>query len=81
MPTFRTKPRTIEAARWTGQPLLDLPPWAQDPRYVAPSGIALYAYTTKGPVRVNRGDWLILGDKEVYPCTDAEFQRRYEAAE
>lgn len=81
MATYRTKPRTVEAVQWHGQSLLELPPWAQDPRYVAPSGIALYVYTKNGPIRVNRGDWLILGDKEVYPCTDRDFLERYEVAE
>lgn len=81
MPTFRTKVRTVEAVQWNGQPILDLPPWAQDPRYVQPSGIALYAYTTSGPVRVEKGSWLILGEKEVYPCLDIDFQKRYEPVE
>lgn len=81
MPTFKTKVRTVEAVQWNGQPILDLPPWAQDPRYLAPSGSALYAYTTSGPVRVERGSWLIQGDKEIYPCLDKDFKERYEAVE
>lgn len=78
MATYRSIPRTIEAFQWHGQPEAEWPLWAQDPRYLAKSGSALYAYTLNGPVRVNRGDWCILGDKEVYPCTDVEFHRRYE---
>lgn len=81
MPTFRTKPRMVQAVQWIDQSILELPSWAQDPRYVAPSGTALYAYTTSGPVRVEKGSWLIQGEKEVYPCLDKDFKERYEAVE
>lgn len=81
MPTFQTKPRTIQAVQWIGQPISELPLWAQDPQYLTPSGTALYAYTKNGPVRVNCSDWLIGGDKEIYPCTDEEFQKRYDPVE
>jgi hypothetical protein len=80
MTTYQTKIRTTEAVRWNGQPLLELPIWAQDPHLLQQSGSALYAYSKNGPVRVNRGDWLIQGDKEIYPCTDETFQRNYEPA-
>jgi hypothetical protein len=79
MPTFRTKIREVEAFQFNGQPLLEFPPWAQDPRYVAPSGIALYVYTTSGPVRVEKGSWIIRGEKELYPCLNQDFQERYES--
>lgn len=75
---YRTRPREVEAFRWEGQPLLDFPPWAQDPRYVSESGQVLYAYTKSGPVRVEQGDWLILGEREIYPCKDDVFQKNYE---
>ena len=78
MPMFRTKVREVEAFQFKGQPVEDWPLWAQDPRYLAVSGTGLYAYTKSGPVRVSRGDWLIAGDSEIYPCTDEEFQKRYE---
>lgn len=75
--TYRTKVRYAEAFRWTGQPRNEWPEWAT-PEFLEKSGSALYAYTTNGPVRVNRGDWCVLGDKEIYPCTDEEFHKRYE---
>jgi hypothetical protein len=75
--TYRTKVRFAEAFRWTGQPHTEWPEWATL-EFLAQSGSALYAYTKNGPVRVNRGDWVIQGDKEVYPCTDEEFKKRYE---
>lgn len=78
MATYRTRVRIIEAFRWQGQPRIDWPAWATM-ELLAESGSALYAYTHNGPVRVNRGDWCIWGEKEIYPCTDAEFNKRYEA--
>ena len=45
---------------------------------MAPSGTALYVYTTSGPVRVERGSWLIQGDREIYPCIHRDFKKRYE---
>lgn len=77
MATYHSKVRVIEAFRWTGQPRSVWPEWAT-PELLAESGSALYAYTTNGPVRVNRGDWCICGEKEIYPCTDAEFHKLYE---
>lgn len=75
--TYRTKVRYAEAFRWTGQPRSEWPAWATL-ELLSESGSALYAYTAHGPVRVERGNWCILGDKEIYPCTDADFQQRYE---
>jgi hypothetical protein len=75
--SYRTKVRVIEAFLWTGQPRSQWPQWAT-PELLAESGSALYAYTKNGPVRVNRHDWCILGDNEIYPCVDEEFCRRYE---
>lgn len=77
--TYRTKVRMIEAFRWQGQEESQWPTWAQDPRLLMRSGTGLYAYTKNGPMRVNRGDWVILGDNETYPCVDDEFHRRYES--
>lgn len=74
---YRTRVRTVEAFRWTGQPRCEWPEWATL-ELLQESGTALYAYTTNGPVRVHRGDWCIMGAKEIYPCTDAEFRQRYE---
>jgi len=68
----------IEAFRWNGQPEAEWPPWAT-PELLMRSGSALHAYTLNGPVRVNCGDWCIQGEKEIYPCTDEEFHKRYEA--
>jgi hypothetical protein len=75
--TYRTKVRTVEAFQWAGQPRSDWPIWAT-PELLIESGIALYANSKNGPVRALRTDWLILGDKEIYPCTDEEFKKRYE---
>ncbi len=75
--TYRTKVRTVEAFRWTGQPRIEWPQWAT-PELLAESGSALYAYTLNAPVRVHRGDWCIQGAKEIYPCTHEEFLKRYE---
>jgi hypothetical protein len=77
---YRTKPRLIEAFRWEGQTRNAWPAWAQDPTLLEYSGSCLYAYTKSGPVRASRGDWLILGDHEVYPCKPEVFERNYEAA-
>jgi hypothetical protein len=76
--TYRTRVRMIEAFRWNGQPRDEWPPWATV-ELLEESGIALYAQTLNGPVRVNRGDWCIQGEKEIYPCTDEEFHKQYEA--
>ena len=77
MAKYQTRIRVIEAFRWTGQHRSEWPEWAT-PELISESGTALYAYSLHGPIRVNRGDWCILGDKEIYPCTDEEFQKRYE---
>jgi len=75
--SYRTKVRIVEAFRWIGQPRESWPAWAT-PELLSESGSALYAYSLNGPVRVNRGDWCILGAKEIYPCTNEEFLKRYE---
>jgi hypothetical protein len=75
--TYQTKVRQVEAFRWIGQPHNTWPTWATA-ELLSESGSALYAYTLNGPVRVNRGDWCVLGDKEIYPCTNTEFLKRYE---
>jgi len=77
--TYRTKVRTIEAFRWEGQPRQQWPHWAT-PELLNESGSALYAYTTSGPVRVEKGSWVILGKNEAYPCIDKDFRERYELA-
>jgi hypothetical protein len=74
---YRTKVRTIEAFQWTGQPRSEWPAWATE-ELLEESGSALYAHTLNGPVRVFRDNWCIQGDREIYPCTDAEFRKRYE---
>jgi hypothetical protein len=74
---YRTKVRITEAFRWVGQPRVEWPEWAT-PALLSESGSALYAYTKNGPVRATKGDWLIRGDQEIYPCTDEEFRQRYE---
>ena len=75
---YRTKSRTIEAFRWEGQHSPDWPAWAQDPALLEYSGSCLYASTKNGPVRASRGDWLILGDHEIYPCKPEVFEKNYE---
>ena len=77
MPTYRSKVRIIEAFRWIGQQREHWPAWAT-PQLLEENGSALSAYTLNGPVRVNRGDWCIQGEKEIYPCTHEEFHKRYE---
>lgn len=77
---YKTKVRVIEAFHWTGQPRSEWPEWATPELLSESSHLGLYAYTKNGPVRVNRGDWCILGDKEIYPCTDEEFHKQYEEA-
>lgn len=74
---YQTRVRVVEAFRWQGQPRSEWPAWAV-PELLTESGSGLYAYTKNGPVRVNRGDWCILGDREIYPCTAEEFEKRYE---
>lgn len=78
---YRTRQRTVEAVRWEGQAIVDLPTWAQNPFLTEQSGSALSCYTKQGPVRANKGDWLILGEREIYPCSDEEFTKRYEPVE
>ena len=75
---YQTKIRLVEAFRWLGQGKSEWPEWATQQLLISESGSALYVYTLHGPARVNRGDWCILWDKEIYPCTDEEFQKRYE---
>ena len=75
---YRTRVRIIEAFRWMGQPRIEWPMWATM-ELLSESGSALYAYTKNGPIRVNKGDWCIQGEKEIYPCVDEEFHKRYEA--
>lgn len=77
MTTYRAKVRTIEAFRWVGQSREQWPAWATQ-ELLSESGSALYAYTKHGPVRVHRGEWLILRYPEIYPCTHEEFLKLYE---
>jgi len=74
---YRTKVRFAEAFQWMGQPRSEWPSWAA-PEFLSESGSALYAYTKNGPIRVLRGDWLVLGDKEIRPWPHEEFIEWYE---
>lgn len=76
MPRYRAKPREVEALQWMGQPWDIFPEAFQ--QWTSESGSAITCYTLNGPMRVEKGDWLILGEVEVYPCKSDEFEKRYE---
>lgn len=83
MPTFRTKPRTVEAFQWNGQELSQLPHWAKDPRYVellSQGPLGLRIYTKHGPVTIVRGMWLIQDDG-ITISLDEDFSKWFEAVE
>jgi hypothetical protein len=75
--SYRTKVRVVEAFRWLGQSEAEWPKWAT-PELLAQSGSALYAYTGLGPIRVHKGNWCVLADREIYPLADEVFRNRYE---
>jgi len=79
MPRYRTKPRQIEAFQWVGQPWDSFSEEFQV--WTAENGLALTCYTKQGPVRAEKGDWLIMGQDEVYPCKPDEFDQRYETVD
>jgi hypothetical protein len=78
MPRFRARPREVEAFQWQAE-LEDVP--ASFDAYVTPAGKTLLTcYTKQGPVQAAPGDWVILGDDEVYVRKPEEFEKRYELA-
>lgn len=82
---YTSRPVTIEAFRWGGQPLSDAPDWFKeaegrgDVEVLPSSGVDVV--TNEGVMRCNIGDWIIKGTEgELYPCKDSVFQRKYEPA-
>jgi len=75
MAKYRTRPREIEAFRWWRG--VDIPSTFFPHVYLAGS-VFLSCQTKQGTVQAVPGDWLILGDGEVYPCKPEEFEKRYE---
>lgn len=76
MPRYRTRPREIIAYRWMGGVDFGLP--YEIERFTSPGRALMTCHTKQGPVHAVPGDWLILGDQEVYPCKPDEFEKRYE---
>lgn len=76
MARYRTRLREITAYCWIGGVDVNIP---REMRPYLSTGHALMTcYTKQGPVQAVPGDWLILGDHEVYPCKPEEFEKRYE---
>jgi len=90
MSKYRKKPVTIEAFQWGATPRprwfynacmdggrVDFPPASVDG---IPSHVVVV--TLSGPVKVDRGDWILQGvEGELYPCKDNIFQKTYEPVE
>lgn len=79
MARYRKKPIVIEAFQWTGQPPREWPAWAMTSLAILYEISSLQVDTNHGPVRANKGDWLIKTEAgEIYPCQDDEFWKNYE---
>lgn len=82
MATYRKKPVNVDAFRWSSEPISDWPAWLQNAFHdhkVWQNGSALSVETNEGPVRCNRGDWLIqAADGRIWPTDDAYFRENYE---
>ena len=77
MGRFRTKPFEVDALQWTGDNLAEVLAWAG--RHAAPQPDGdLMVMTLQGSVWAKRGDWLIKGPNEVYPCKPDLFADKYE---
>ena len=83
MPTFRTRPVTIEAMYFdgsyrSGKAILD---WADETVYRTDL-VGLKIETMEGILDVSPGDWVIKGViGEFYPCEPDQFQKKYELVE
>ena len=77
MPYYRKKPIAIEARQYTGDNLLELRDWCEDP--VALSEGAPCIYMLEGRMRFDKGDYIIKGAHgEFYPCRKDIFEETYE---
>lgn len=81
MARFKTRPAEIEAFKWDGQPPREWPEWARDSIRIRYEITSLGIDGVRGPVRANRGDYVIfISDEDIYPCPPDVFEKKYEAA-
>lgn len=77
--TYRSRPVSIEAFHWNGEPPVEWPAWARDHLGIRYEITSLQVDTDEGTMRANRGDWIIKGTiGEVYPCKDRVFRGKYD---
>src|SRR5260221_6203229 len=82
MARYRSKPKIIDAFRWTGGPDQEEDPvWACEAigENVGTPAVAMLIRTLEGTMRADQGDWIIRGIAgEIYPCKPEIFAKSYE---
>ena len=68
----------ITAFRWQGEPPRAWPEWARNDLRLRWENTNIQVDTNQGTVRANIGDWIILGEEDVYPCSDSVFRTKYD---
>lgn len=91
--TYRKKPVTVQAIRWTGLNTEEVRGFCGDKARIEISDAAwrvqkgaavaeVYIDTLEGSMRANHGDYIIRGvNGEFYPCKPDIFQKTYEETE
>lgn len=83
MPMFRKKPMELEARQYTGKNGTDLLAWMGGTELEEDfTGDDITIHTLNGPVRAEKGDWIIKGQKagDFYPCKPDVFAATYDPA-
>lgn len=83
MAKYRRKSTEIEAFQWNGEPAKEWPDWARTSMKIRYEISNLQIdVDTGGAARCNKGDWVVKGVVgEIYPCSNAVFQKVYELVE
>ena len=84
MPTFRTKPVTVEAIQYDGTTEAQhqlAAAFGGEPLRSTPVAGPFFIRTLLGPVRVDPGDWMVRGASGMlFPVSDELFRELYEPA-
>lgn len=84
--TYQSKPKQVEAFRIIPDAQMQetniIPKWFLQgviKGILSEENGKLIVTTNTGPAEVSEGDWIIYSRGEMYPCSDEDFHKNYEA--
>lgn len=74
---FRTKPVVIDAMYYTGANYAEIKAFAGERVYMTDDGVVI-AKSLEGAIPVQPDRYIIVNDREAYPCDPDHFAEKYE---